>query len=86
MHAIFKKSGLSVREIALLVGVSRIAVHNWVAGRTSPHKFIEPRVAAVQLLLIDHVECGDLPLANALDKDARRKAVDKLKIHVRAYL
>jgi hypothetical protein len=85
MLNIIQNAGLSVAEFATIVGVSRIAVHNWTSKppRSKPHKLIRPRVDAALALLRKKVDSDDLPLSEGLDREARATAVSKLKDQIR---
>jgi hypothetical protein len=80
MLNIIKNAGLSIAEFASLIGVSRIAAHNWVAipPRAKPHKLVRPRVTAALKLLREKTQVGELPLSQDLDKEGRASEVSKL--------
>lgn len=74
-----KKAGLSVDEFAAIVGVSRVAVFNWKAGRTRPHPQLKSRLVKVTTFLTQLIELKKLPLADGLPKEDRKVKIAKLK-------
>lgn len=77
---ILEKAGLSQREFADLVGVSRITVNTWVTGKHQPADHVRPRVLAAIKHLTAMVRDKQLPI----DRDQYRKdRAHKLR-HVRA--
>lgn len=79
MLNIIKKAGLSVDEFAAIVGVSRVAVFNWKAGRSRPHGQLKPRVDAAERFLERLVALKKLPLRTDLSRDERKEKIKKLK-------
>ncbi len=79
MYPEIKKSGLTIKEFGELVGVTRIAVHNWMAGRSKPHSLIAARVTAAKEFLTKQVNNGRLPLDTDITRPQRNEKIDKLK-------
>jgi hypothetical protein len=74
-----KKAGLSVQEAAIILRVSRVAMFNWKAKRSTPHPQLQRRVESFIEFLNKLLELEKLPLKEGLDKDARREKVMRLK-------
>jgi transcriptional regulator with XRE-family HTH domain len=74
-----KKAGLSVDEFATIIGVSRIAVFNWKAGRTSPHKQLKQKVARAIDFVSKLTELKKLPLKDDLSKEERKAKIARLR-------
>lgn len=79
MFGTIKQAGLTAAEFAVLVGVKRVAVYNWVAGRSKPHAMVAGRVTLTLRALKKLVEMKKLPMKEGLDKEQRRARVLKLK-------
>lgn len=79
MFKVVTKAGLSAAEFGRIVGVSRIAVYNWMNRGVKPHRLIEARVGKALALVNLLLKKEKLPLAAGLDKDARRAKIDKIK-------
>ena len=74
-----KKAGLKPSELAALLGVSRVAVYNWKAGRTKPHKLLKERIIRVIAVLDDWMDDHELPLSEDLTPAERKSKIGKLK-------
>lgn len=74
-----KKSGLTIIEFAGLIGVTRIAVHNWIARRSKPHTLIKDRVASAREFLVKLIDNGKLPMGGELTRVQRNEKIEKLK-------
>lgn len=85
MFGILKTADIKPAEFALIVGVKRVAVYNWLAGRSKPHALIAPRVTRTLELLKKMVDADKLPLREGLDKETRTAKIRKLKEVVEAY-
>lgn len=87
MLSIIRSAGFSVAEFALLLNVSRIAVHNWTAKppRTKPHRLLQSDVTAALALLRALTHKKELPLSADLDRDERKVAITKLKKRLKDY-
>jgi transcriptional regulator with XRE-family HTH domain len=85
MHTTIKQAGLSVTEFARVIGVSRIAVHNWVAKRTKPHKLLQPKVKAALEMLQEGIDKGDLPLVET-EREVRDAEIEEFKNRLRKRL
>ena len=57
-----KASGLTVGELAVLLGVSRVTASNWINERSSPHTLHAARVAEIWKRIAQAVIDRDLPL------------------------
>lgn len=68
-------SGLSVAEIARLMGVARQTASEWVNGHHAVHKVLLPRFKALLDLVDAEVEAGRLPLP-VRTTYARRQALE----------
>lgn len=79
MFASIKKAGLTVSEFAYLLDVSRVAVYNWKAGRTKPHKLLRKQIATWEVLLSSLVAKKILPLADELTTGERKEKLAKLR-------
>lgn len=78
MFNVIKKAGLSVDEFSKVVGVSRVAVFNWKAGRTKPHRQVEEKVARCVNFLSRLIELKKLPLKDGLSKEERKGKIQRL--------
>ena len=79
MFDLIKKSGLSVDEAARILLVSRVAMFNWKAKRTTPHQQLERRIGSFVEFLEKLIELEKLPLKDGLDKEERRAKINRLK-------
>lgn len=70
---------ITAREFATLLDMSRITVHNWLAGRSSPHKLVAAKVAKTLEVLDALVGMKKLPLPADLSTEERAKKILKLK-------
>lgn len=76
---IVTRAGLSQSEFGQLIGVSRLTAHNYMTGKTEPHKMIQGRVTKVVDLLTKLVVRGTLPTTiSPRDRDARGRMMTKL--------
>lgn len=66
------RSGVTQEQFAALVGVSRVTVNTWVAGKFRPRNPVRSRVGRAIKMLNDAVETGLLPVPT----DNRRLAVN----------
>lgn len=80
MFDVVKKSGLSVDEAAKILRVSRVAMFNWKAKRSTPHQQLERRIESFVAFLGRLVELEKLPLKEGLDKEERRAKIERLKV------
>lgn len=78
MFELVKKAGLSMSEMATILGVSRVAVYNWKAKRTKPHALLVERVGRLITFLEEQIKSNKLPLKDA-GKDARAERIVRLK-------
>jgi len=78
MFEVVKKAGISAAEFGTIVGVSRLAAHNWIKGHTSPHLMIAHKAKRALALLTLLVKSKKLPFPE-LDRDVRRSKILKLK-------
>lgn len=74
-----KKAGLSVDEVAVIVGVSRVSIFNWRAGRSKPHPQVQYKVDRLVVFLTELLDLGKLPLRGELSRDERKIRIAKLK-------
>lgn len=65
------RAGLTQREFADLVGVSRVTTNMWVTGKMAPHRFIKDNVEAVLLALNTAIENDQFPLPKSVPKHQR---------------
>lgn len=79
MFGAIRQAGLSAAEFALIVGVKRVAVYNWMAGRSTPHRLVSDKVEKALRMLKKLIEMKKLPLREGLEKEERRAKVLKLK-------
>lgn len=75
MLKILKKAGLSADDFARILGVSRVAVFNWRAGRSKPHPQIRERVTRAEAMLELLVDKGKLPFVADGREDRARKVL-----------
>lgn len=78
MLKVLKKAGLSADDFAKILGVSRVAVFNWRAGRSKPHTQLRERVSAAEEFLEALVARNKLPFA-AVDRKERAEKIARLK-------
>lgn len=79
MFATIRKAGLSLDEYAVIVGVSRVAVFNWRAGRTKPHPQLKSKLDKCDAFLEKLLDLEKLPLKRDLARDERKAKIAKLK-------
>ena len=79
MFSAVKEAKLSVDETARILRVSRVAVFNWKAKRTSPHPQLEKRIVRFTEFLEKLLDLEKLPLPDDLSREERRAKVDRLK-------
>lgn len=80
MFDIVKQAGLSVDEAARILRVSRVAMFNWKAKRSTPHQQLERRIGSFVDFLERLVDLEKLPLKEGLDKEERRAKIERLKV------
>lgn len=80
MFESIKVAGLSVDEAAKILRVSRVAVFNWKAKRSTPHQQLERRIESFVEFLDRLIELEKLPLKEGLDKEERRTKIERLKV------
>jgi predicted transcriptional regulator len=86
---VLRKSGLRVRgELDVLLGVSRISVHNYLRGSTTPGVHTAPRIEKVINALSKVIDSGKLPFTPEIIADAERRAAafSKLRAYVEAQI
>lgn len=74
---LMNKAGLSVLEIAYLLGLSRSAVNNWKRGLTSPHFLLEKQMAAFDRMIRAAVDNNVLPAD--CSREERKILLEKMK-------
>ena len=82
---VLKKSGLRISgELDVLLGVSRISVHNYIRGKTEPGVHTAPRIEKVISILQKVIDAGKLPFNADItkDPDRRKAAFQKLNAYV----
>ena len=79
MFESIKVAGLSVDEAAKILRVSRVAMFNWKAKRSTPHQQLERRIESFVEFLDRLIELEKLPLKEGLDKEERRAKIERLK-------
>lgn len=79
MFGVIRQAGLSPAEFASMVGVKRVAVYNWVAGRSTPHRLVADRVSKTLRVIKKLIEMKKLPLSEELDRETRKEKLRKLK-------
>lgn len=79
MFGTIKKAGLSIDEFSVIVSVSRVAVFNWKAGRTSPHPQLRDKLKFAEAFLQKLIDLKKLPLPGGLSREERKAKVAKLK-------
>lgn len=60
LHAWLELTGTTHQELADLVGVSRMAVHNWLTGRSYPSGIYVRRLHNVTHIALDYLVPQDL--------------------------
>ena len=76
--SIIARAGLYKTEFAIITGVSRASLHEYICGRRTPHNLTERQLLRAARMLDARIEKGMLPTANTTRK-ARKKLVAKLK-------
>lgn len=79
MFDVLPQAGVSAAEFAGIVGVTRVSVHNWIAGRKSPHKLVRARVSTALKVLQKLVDAKKLPLDRGIEPEVRRLKLARLK-------
>jgi transcriptional regulator with XRE-family HTH domain len=64
-------AGLTQLEFAALLGVSRVTVNLWVAGKMRPHQYIRSKVVLLLTAIRKATQHGFLPLPRPHAKDRR---------------
>jgi predicted DNA-binding transcriptional regulator AlpA len=77
MFETVEKAGLTMPEVALVLGVSRAVPYNWKKGK-APHKMLLPRVSKFEQMLKTMIKQNKLPLPDIGDEERKAK-IQKLK-------
>jgi hypothetical protein len=78
-----KKSGLKTQgELDALFGVSRLMVVKYMSGQSFPRGKNLVRINKTLTVLENLLDTGKLPLSPDKDKEARTKAVEKIRAFV----
>ena len=79
---VLEDTGITQREFADLVGVTRVTVNRWVAGLSSPSPAIDRVVRDVVFVLSVALDeewlPGNLPAAHGRTIEDRRQRLDKI--------
>lgn len=80
---LLKASGVTRSDVARVLGVSRVTVHNWSRGGAI-HKMIEKKAQALFAAIASATDAGDLPIKTR-SIEARRAALTPiLAMHLAA--
>lgn len=66
--SIVAASGLTQKEFAALVRVSRVSVNHWIQGRRQPSQHVASRLTEVLKRITTAVETGTLPPLTAITR------------------
>ena len=80
-YTVIARAGLHKTEFAIIAGVARASLHEYIRGRRIPHHLTERQLMRVARMLDTGIEKGMLPPADTSRK-ARKKLVSKLKNQV----
>jgi transcriptional regulator with XRE-family HTH domain len=80
-YTVIARAGLHKTEFAIIAGVSRASLHEYIRGRRTPHHLTERQLLRAARVLDIGIEKGTLPPTDASRK-ARKKLVGKLKSHL----
>lgn len=79
---VLKRSGLRISgELDVLLGVSRISVHNYIRGKTEPGVHTAPRIEKVLNILEKVIDAGKLPFNPEITRDGDRRKIAFKKLH-----
>jgi len=73
--SILPDAGVTQLEFAALVGVSRVTVNLWAAGKMRPHQYIRARVKTLMTAFQKAVQHDLLPLPKDTPKDRKMELV-----------
>ena len=62
--SVIQKAGITQREFATIVGVSRVTANMWSRGKMNPHRLIKHNVERCVARIGWLVETGQLPLTS----------------------
>lgn len=80
---ILKNSGLRQKnELESILGVTRMSLFKYFAGRNSPRKDVEKRIIKLEAAIIALTKIGALPFNDATDRDTRSKLVKHLQVAI----
>ena len=83
MHDLAKKTGLTQRQLAMLLGVSLVSVSKWLSGKTEPRAPMKG--AIVELLKLDKAAIiAKLPEDARENRRSRRIAADRRRAKEKA--
>ena len=80
-YTVIARAGLHKTEFAIIAGVSRASLHEYIRGRRTPHYLTERQLLRAARVLDIGIEKGTLPPTDTSRK-ARKKLVGKLKSHL----
>lgn len=69
------RAGLTQREFAALVGVSRVTTNLWVSGKMNPHRLIRARAVSTVAVLEKAILNAKLPLPQSIKATERPAAL-----------
>ena len=58
---VIERAGISQDEFAQIMDVSRTTAHNWIHGKTKPHRIMDRRLQKLLSRIEDAVEHNRLP-------------------------
>jgi transcriptional regulator with XRE-family HTH domain len=77
---VIKNSGLRQKtELECLLGVTRMSLHKYFNGKSSPREEIATRIAKLTVLIEKLTASGILPLTDKTDEPSRKAIVAKLQ-------
>lgn len=82
--SVIDRAGLSQKQFASLIGVSRITVNTWVMGHFSPGRKVAGRVRTALDLLRQAVKAKQLPVDKDLPQKLLQEQLDGIARALRA--
>jgi len=79
MKYLIKKAGLIVGEVANLCGVTRVSVHNWLAGKPI-NPLRKPRVDKIIKAIANAIQAHDFPLSEGKRQGGDAKAARSVQV------
>ncbi len=77
--SIIERAGITQRQYADLVGVTRVTVNFWIKGRVRPRDIVRSRIALANAALERAVEAGELPITEEVQEDPIKATLARIK-------